>query len=92
MSETEKRAGQNAISDLGIKDALVHWNLSPEALQNHAINKGQAQLTSQGAITINTGKFTGRSPLDRFIVKDSITQDTVWWGDINIPFSESKFD
>ena len=92
MSEQEKKAAQNTASDLGIMDAIVHLNLSPDELQNHSLEKKQAKLTSQEAITINTGKFTGRSPLDRFIVKDSITEESVWWGDINIPFSADKFD
>ena len=92
MSETVKRAQEKLISDLGIRNAKIHWNLTPEELQEHALEKGQAKLTSQGAITINTGKFTGRSPLDRFIVKDSITENSVWWGDINIPFSEENFN
>ena len=92
MSFTDKRASKTNLTDLGITNAKVHWNLSSDELQKHALNKNQAKLTSQGAITINTGKFTGRSPLDRFIVKDSITEDTVWWGDINVPFEEEKFN
>ena len=92
MSEQEKKASQQIASDLGILDAIVHFNLSSDELQKHSLDKKQAKLTAQGAITINTGKFTGRSPLDRFIVKDSITEESVWWGDINIPFNEDKFD
>ena len=92
MSFTDKRASKTNLTDLGITNAKVHWNLSSDELQKHALDKDQAKLTSQGAITINTGKFTGRSPLDRFIVKDSITEDTVWWGDINVPFEEEKFN
>jgi phosphoenolpyruvate carboxykinase (ATP) len=47
---------------------------------------------SSGALAVKTGEFTGRSPKDRFIVKDIITSDKIWWGDINIPFEPSKFD
>ena len=72
MSFTDKRASKNDLTNLGITNAKVHWNLSSDELQKHALNKDQAKLTSQGAITINTGKFTGRSPLDRFIVKDVV--------------------
>ena len=92
MSFTDKRASKTNLTDLGITNAKVHWNLSSDELQKHALDKDQAKLTSQGAITINTGKFTGRSPLDRFIVKDSITENTVWWGDVNVPFEEEKFN
>ena len=92
MTETGKRAKNATISDLGIKNAVAHWNLQPEKLAEIAIEKGQATQTSTGAININTGEFTGRSPKDRFIVYDNITKDSVWWGDINIPFDEEKFE
>ena len=92
MTETGKRAKNATISDLGIKNAVAHWNLSPKKLAEIAIEKGQATQTSTGAININTGEFTGRSPKDRFIVYDNITKDSVWWGDINIPFEEEKFE
>ncbi len=48
--------------------------------------------TSSGALAVNTGEFTGRSPMDRFIVRDVITEEKVWWGDVNIPFKSSDFD
>lgn len=92
MTETGKRAPYATISDLGITNATAHWNLSPEELTKIAIEKGQANLTSTGAININTGEFTGRSPMDRFIVLDNITKDSVWWGEINLPFDTDKFD
>ena len=52
----------------------------------------KATLTDTGALMADTGKFTGRSPKDRFVVKDANTEDSVWWGDINIPFDADKFD
>jgi phosphoenolpyruvate carboxykinase (ATP) len=92
MTETGKRANNASITDLGIKNATAHWNLSPENLTKIAVEKGQATLTSSGAININTGEFTGRSPKDRFIVRDTITENSVWWGDVNLSFDEDKFD
>ena len=92
MTETGKRAQSATISDLGIKGASAHWNLSPEELSKIAVKNGQATLTSTGAINVSTGEFTGRSPMDRFIVFDSITENSVWWGDVNLPFNEDKFD
>jgi len=92
MTEIGKRAKNATISDLGIKNATAHWNLSPEELAKISIEKGQATLTSTGAISINTGEFTGRSPMDRFIVRDAITEDAVWWGDVNLSFDEEKFN
>ena len=76
----------------GIKNANVKYQLSPNELHDIAIEKGQAVEAASGALAVNTGEFTGRSPKDRFIVKDDITKDRVWWGDINIPFDADKFD
>ena len=90
--EIDNRSKDTEISKLGINNASIHWNLSPNKLSNIAIEKGQATITSTGAININTGVFTGRSPLDRFIVKDSLTSNKVWWGNINLPFNEEKFN
>ena len=86
-------SGNNAsIENLGIKNATVYWNLSSEELSKISVEKGLAKETSSGAITVDTGEFTGRSPKDRFIVKDDITKDLIWWGNVNIPFEAEKFD
>jgi len=68
------------------------WNLSPAELVEESIINGLGVLTNTGAIAIETGEFTGRSPKDRFVVCDSKTEDSVWWGDINIKFTPEKFD
>lgn len=80
------------LNNHGIKTDKAQWNLSPEKLIEIALDKKQVEMASSGAINVLTGKFTGRSPKDRFIVKDDITKDTVWWGDINFPFDSDKFD
>ena len=67
-------------------------NLEPAALVEKTITLGQGQLSNTGALVVKTGKFTGRSPQDRFIVKDDITKDTVDWGDINLPIASEHFD
>jgi phosphoenolpyruvate carboxykinase (ATP) len=74
-----------------IKCKEAHWNLSPEALTEASIKQGQGVLSDQGALCIRTGEFTGRSPKDKFIVKDEITTKTVDWNDINQPISEFHF-
>lgn len=78
---------------LGITNckAIFH-NLETNLLIDIAIRKEGATLASNGAIVIKTGKFTGRSPKDRYIVRDTITADKVWWGDINKEFDSIKFD
>ena len=72
--------------------ALKRLNITPEDLVEHTLFKGMGQLADSGALVIQTGEFTGRSPDDRFIVKDSDTADKVNWGKVNIPFDGRKFD
>jgi phosphoenolpyruvate carboxykinase (ATP) len=72
-------------------DQKVHNNLRPAKLVEHTISKGLGKLSSSGALVVNTGKFTGRSPKDRYIVKDDITASTVDWGDINIPIEADSY-
>lgn len=81
-----------SLEHYGIKGAQVHYQLSSEELHKDTISKGQGKEADSGALAVNTGEFTGRSPKDRFIVKDEITEDKVWWGNINIPFEPEKFD
>ena len=76
----------------GLKNVTVKWNLSPAELQKITIEKGMGKETKNGTLAINTGKFTGRSPQDRFIVKDDYTADKVWWGKTNKPVSQENFD
>ena len=68
------------------------WNLSPAELVEDTILNGQGMLTDNGALAIETGEFTGRSPKDRFVVCDAKTENSVWWGDVNIKFSTEQFD
>ena len=81
-----------SLTSYGIKNATVHYQLTPDQLHDITIAKGMGREAANGALAVNTGEFTGRSPMDRFIVKDDITKDKVWWGPINIPFDPDKFD
>ena len=81
-----------SLDGLGIENATVRYQLSSSDLHKITLEKGQGKESSLGAIAVNTGEFTGRSPMDRFIVKDDVTKDEVWWGNINIPFDPEKFD
>ncbi|MBT8310244.1 MAG: phosphoenolpyruvate carboxykinase (ATP), partial [Flavobacteriaceae bacterium] len=80
-----------SLDKYGIKNAKVNYQLSPDELHQETLDKGQGVESSTGALAINTGEFTGRSPRDRFIVKDDITKDRIWWGDINKPFDPDAF-
>jgi phosphoenolpyruvate carboxykinase (ATP) len=74
------------LADLGIeKFKMAYWNLSPKELVAHTVQNRQGLLSNSGALVIYTGKFTGRSPKDRFIVKDDVTKKTVDWNSINLP-------
>lgn len=81
-----------SLEEYGITSTDINYQLSPSELHKITLDKGMGKEASSGALAINTGEFTGRSPKDRFIVKDDITADKVWWGDINIPFAPDKFD
>lgn len=70
----------------------THWNLLPEELIESTIIRGQGKLTNTGALAIDTGEFTGRAPKDRFIVKDAITENSVYWGATNKAFSPDSFE
>lgn len=83
---------QADLSTLGLKDVTANWNLPVSKLMERSIMMGEAVLSDTGALTIKTGEFTGRSPKDRFIVKDSTTENTVDWNAINMPFDSDKFD
>ncbi|WP_143304984.1 phosphoenolpyruvate carboxykinase (ATP) [Chitinophaga vietnamensis] len=81
------------LRELGIENASnVYYQLSPERLVQQTVERNQGVLSDTGALAVNTGEFTGRSPKDKFIVKDAITADTVNWNDFNIPFSSENFD
>lgn len=92
MLELGNRPEHSSLRDLGIMYGKAHWNLPPEALIKIAVDKENLQVTDTGAIAVDTGEFTGRAPKDRFIVKDSATESSVWWGNVNIPFERDKFD
>ncbi|RNL81970.1 phosphoenolpyruvate carboxykinase (ATP) [Sinomicrobium pectinilyticum] len=70
----------------------AHWNLPVAELVERSLQNGEGRLTDTGALMCTTGGFTGRSPKDRYIVKGKVTENKVWWGDINIPYTADKFD
>ncbi len=70
----------------------VYWNLPAEALYEEILFRREARITSQGAIVTQTGKHTGRSASDKFIVRESSTEEHVWWGAYNRPFAPPKFN
>ena len=69
----------------------TYQNISIDELIQEALDRNEGEIAANGALLVKTGKRTGRSPLDKFIVKDTTTTSEVNWGDINRPFEQDKF-
>lgn len=83
---------QEIISGIKSAAAEVYENLTTEQLVTKAIERNEGILADTGALAADTGKFTGRSPKDKFLVKDELTENTAWWGSVNQPFAPEKFN
>jgi phosphoenolpyruvate carboxykinase (ATP) len=93
MNEIGLKAQDASVAQLGLANVeMAYWNLHPSELVEEVIVRGQGELTDTGALAIDTGEFTGRSPKDKFVVYDENTKDSVWWGDVNNRFEADKFD
>ncbi|MEO7984786.1 MAG: phosphoenolpyruvate carboxykinase (ATP), partial [Bacteroidota bacterium] len=78
---------------LGLKNTeSIHYQLSPEELVQDTLRIGEGVLSDTGALVIRTGEFTGRSPKDKFTVKDETTADSVYWNEFNIAIEPKYFD
>ncbi|MCB1138656.1 MAG: phosphoenolpyruvate carboxykinase (ATP), partial [Leptospiraceae bacterium] len=71
---------------------VIYRNLSYDEIFEHEKKNGETSLTSQGAMTVDTGIFTGRSPKDKFFVKEPVAEKDLWWGNINKEVSEEVFN
>jgi phosphoenolpyruvate carboxykinase (ATP) len=89
-------APSSAVADLAALGLLhpgaVYANLSPAALVEHSLRRGEGVLTDTGALTATTGANTGRSPRDRFVVAEPTSEPEIWWGPVNKPMSGAVFD
>ena len=72
--------------------AEIFWNLTTAPLVEHAVRRGEGLLAKEGPLVVRTGKFTGRAAKDKYIVRNSVTEDTVWWGKVNQPMDADAFD
>src|SRR5699024_10749551 len=75
-----------------ISHKQLQKNLSVAQLIEKVVERKEGELSSTGAITATTGKYTGRSPNDKFVVRDEITENIVDWGNVNQPIDEASFD
>jgi phosphoenolpyruvate carboxykinase (ATP) len=70
----------------------LHWNLIAPELVQAAIRRGEGELADMGPFVANTTPHTGRSPNDKFVVKEPTTEKDVWWGKVNVAFDPQKFE
>src|SRR5258708_1590958 len=93
MQNASARSGASQLSEHGIRNVeAVHWNLGTAQLLEKAIERREGLLSSSGALVVETGQFTGRSPKDKYVVREASTESTVDWGLVNQPIEESAFD
>ena len=71
--------------------ATLHWNLVTARLVETAVARGEGKLSADGPLVVETGTHTGRSPRDKFMVRDAETENTVWWGKTNLAMSPEHF-
>ncbi|MDR3497372.1 MAG: phosphoenolpyruvate carboxykinase [Ancalomicrobiaceae bacterium] len=92
MQQTGLPNKSQGIASLGLTNlAAIHWNLQEPNLYEQAVRRGEGTVAAGGALSVDTGNHTGRSPRDKFIVRDALTERSVWW-DNNKPISADDFD
>src|SRR2546422_11113818 len=74
-----------------VRPGKVHWNLSVARLVEESVRRGEGLLTNSGALNAMTGKRTGRSPRDKFVVEEPSSRDRIWWGKVNQPIAEPDY-
>ncbi|MEX2315459.1 MAG: phosphoenolpyruvate carboxykinase (ATP), partial [Thermomicrobiales bacterium] len=93
VQATERGVSRHGLEHHGVKPiGLVHWNQTAPALYEESIRRGDGQLAFGGPLAVTTGEYTGRSPEDKFIVREPSSEDDVWWGSINQPFDPARFE
>ena len=77
----------------GIKPTqAVHWDLTTPELYEQTLRRGQGELAHKGALLVDTVPYTGRSPRDKFVVREESTEAEIWWGDVNHPMEPEVYD
>src|SRR3972149_3776149 len=92
LKSTITRKFVSQLEEMRIRTDKIHRNLPVKNMIDLAVRKNEGILISTGALSVKTGKFTGRSPDDKYIVDDEVTHNTVDWGKVNHPISEGNFD
>jgi len=80
------------LRQMNINPSAIYCNLSQEEWREQELKRGEGRLSENGTVIVNTGIYTGRSPNDRFIVKNKSNENLIDWGDVNLPLSEESFN
>jgi phosphoenolpyruvate carboxykinase (ATP) len=84
---------RDALAEHGIAvRGRIYWHPTTSQLYSHALLRGEAQLAEGGALVVDTGKHTGRSPKDKFLVREPGSEERIWWSDVNAEISEEAFE
>src|SRR4029077_19697988 len=87
-----ERSGRVDLSPHGLNaTGEVHRNPSVSMLYTDALVRGEAKLAQGGPLVVDTGRYTGRSPKDKFLVREPISEGRIWWGDVNQPLEEEQY-
>ncbi|NUL81507.1 MAG: phosphoenolpyruvate carboxykinase (ATP) [Armatimonadetes bacterium] len=93
MSQVGNHISQHGLDTHGIRtSATVYWNLTAPVLTEHALQRNEGFLADNGALVVRTGRHTGRSPKDKFVVRSPESEDQIWWGAVNQAIEPDKFD
>lgn len=92
LKDPAARQSRYGIDNHGIRNpGEVFWNLAPAELVEHAVRRGEGELVATGPFNAVTAPHTGRSPNDRFVVREPVAESEVWWGKVNVPFDAEKY-
>src|SRR5213080_4632249 len=73
-------------------EGRIYWQPTTSVLYTHALARGEGRLAEGGPLVVDTGRFTGRSPKDKFVVREPGSEGRIWWGDVNRALEEVSFE
>lgn len=92
-SQAQALKSDYGLSNHGFRNLRkVYWNLPTESLYEEAVFRGEGHISHQGPMIVDSGKHTARAAQDKYVVRESSTEEHIWWGEYNRPYSREKFD
>jgi phosphoenolpyruvate carboxykinase (ATP) len=92
-TERQQAHGPVGLAEHGLSPGgRVLWNPTTALLYTHALRRGEGRLAEGGPLVVDTGRFTGRSPKDKFVVREPGSESRIWWGSVNQPLPEDRFE